>query len=180
VSGGGGCGEIRPALGVYLLGAIAPADRSAVASHLARCAECREVLARLAGLPGLLGTVPADDAARLAMEDAGGAAEDELPQGVTLRSLLAQVARRRRRRLWRWLAVTAAVVVIAAGGAVAVSRVLLPPGHHVSCGSPVPSPWPPASPGAGANRPEPASQALPPRRRGIYGLDNAVFVRDAT
>ena len=124
MSGGGGCGEIRPALGVYLLGAIAPADRGAVASHLAGCADCREVLAHLAGLPGLLGSVPAGDAARLAMEEAGGAAEDELPLGVTLRSLLALVARRRRRRLWRWLAVTAAVVVIAAGGAVAVSRVL--------------------------------------------------------
>jgi anti-sigma factor RsiW len=58
-----GCGEIRHALGVYLLGAISPADRSAVGRHLAGCAGCREELARLAGLPGLLGTVPAADVA---------------------------------------------------------------------------------------------------------------------
>jgi predicted anti-sigma-YlaC factor YlaD len=67
---GTGCGEIRQALGVYLLGAIGPADRSAVSGHLAGCADCREVLARLAGLPGLLGNVPTADAIRLATEEA--------------------------------------------------------------------------------------------------------------
>jgi hypothetical protein len=126
-TGAGGCGEIRYALGVYLLGAIGPADRSAVSSHLVGCADCREVLARLAGLPGLLGSVSADDAARLATEEADRAGGDEVPPGVTLPSLLAQVARLRRRRLCRRLAVTAAVVVIAAGGSAAGSRVLYPP-----------------------------------------------------
>jgi Putative zinc-finger len=124
---GTGCGEIRQALGVYLLGAIGPADRGAVSRHLAGCADCREVLARLAGLPGLLGNVPTADAIRLATEEADGAGGDEAPPGVTLRSLLAQVARLRRHRLWRRLAVTAAAVAIAAGGAVAGSRVLYPP-----------------------------------------------------
>lgn len=125
--GARGCGEIRQALGVYLLGAIGPADRSAVSSHLAGCADCREVLARLAGLPGLLGNVPTADAIRLATEEADRAGGDEVPPGVTLPSLLVQVARLRRHRLWRRLALTAAAVVIAAGGAVAGSRVLYPP-----------------------------------------------------
>src|ERR1035438_9287145 len=92
-TGAGGCGEIRYALGVYLLGAIGPADRSAVSSHLAGCADCREVLARLAGLPGLLGSVSADDAARLATEEADRAGGDEVPPGVTLPSLPAPGAR---------------------------------------------------------------------------------------
>lgn len=123
----GGCGEIRQALGVYLLGAIGPADRSAVSSHLAGCADCREVLARLAGLPGLLGNVPTADAIRLATEEADRAGGDQVPPDGPLRSLLAQAARLRRHHLWRRLAVTAAVVVTAAGGAVAGSRVLYPP-----------------------------------------------------
>src|ERR1017187_1942319 len=130
VIGARGCGEIRQALGVYLLGAIGPADRSAVSSHLAGCADCREVLARLAGLPGLLGNVPTADAIRLATEEADRAGGDEVPPGVTLPSLLVQVARLRRHRLWRRLALTAAAVVIAAGGAVAGSRVLYPPAER--------------------------------------------------
>jgi hypothetical protein len=125
-----GCGEIRQALGVYLLGAIGPADRSAVSSHLAGCADCREVLARLAGLPGLLGNVPTADAIRLATEEADRPGGDEDPPGGTLRSLLAQAARLRRHNLWRRLAVTAAAVLIAAGGAVAGSRVLYPPAER--------------------------------------------------
>jgi Putative zinc-finger len=41
-------------LGGYLLGALEPAERDAVAAHLATCADCTAELERLAGLPGLL------------------------------------------------------------------------------------------------------------------------------
>jgi len=88
------------------------------------------VLARLAGLPGLLGSVPAVEAIRLVTDEDDQAGGDELPPGMTLRSLLAQVARLRRHRLWRRLAVTAAAVVIAAGSAVAAARVLYPPAER--------------------------------------------------
>lgn len=50
-----GCDEIRHALGVYVLGAIDPAERTAVDRHLAACSACRDELAALAGLPALLG-----------------------------------------------------------------------------------------------------------------------------
>ncbi len=59
------CGEVRLELGVYVLGAIAAGDRSAVGAHLACCADCRDELAELAGLPGLLSRVPADEAERI-------------------------------------------------------------------------------------------------------------------
>ncbi len=49
-----GCAVIRPQLGVYILGAIPPADRPAVVRHLAACSSCRDELAALAALPGLL------------------------------------------------------------------------------------------------------------------------------
>lgn len=48
------CAAPRIALGAYVLGALEPADRAAVANHLGGCAECRAELAGLAGLPGLL------------------------------------------------------------------------------------------------------------------------------
>jgi anti-sigma factor RsiW len=62
MTGTGVCGDVRQELGVYLLGSIRAADRSAVESHLACCADCRNMLAELAGLPGLLNRVNASDA----------------------------------------------------------------------------------------------------------------------
>ncbi len=56
-----GCAETRLALGAYVLGALEPADRSRVDAHLATCVECREELASLAGIPGLLGRLSRAD-----------------------------------------------------------------------------------------------------------------------
>jgi predicted anti-sigma-YlaC factor YlaD len=120
----GECSEIRQALGVYLLGAISPADRSTVERHLARCAACRAELAGLAALPGRLGSVPAADMARMAGDERGGASPGERPPDVPLQTLLDRAARVRRRSRWRRLAVAAAAVVIVGAGAVAGSRVL--------------------------------------------------------
>jgi hypothetical protein len=138
VTESGKCGEIRWALGVYLLGAISPADRGAVGRHLAGCAECKEELARLAGLPGLLGTVPAADVIRLDVGEADPAGGDDVSPDGPLPSLLERAAGLRRHRLWRRLAVTAGVVVIVAGGAVAGSRVLYPQAQRPAADS---LPW---------------------------------------
>lgn len=58
MSGTGTCADIRVELGVYVLGAIAPADRAKVVRHLAACERCREELAGLAPLPALLRRLP--------------------------------------------------------------------------------------------------------------------------
>ena len=54
-----------PELGVYVLGAIAPADRAVVSRHPASCPRCREEVAGLTGLPALLRKVPVADAMQL-------------------------------------------------------------------------------------------------------------------
>ncbi|MEU4333404.1 zf-HC2 domain-containing protein [Micromonospora lupini] len=41
--------------GAYVLGALAPAERAAYERHLAGCASCRDAVAEIAVLPGLLG-----------------------------------------------------------------------------------------------------------------------------
>lgn len=48
-------------LGVYLLGALDPAERFAFESHLSYCEICRGELVRLAPLPGLLNQITPED-----------------------------------------------------------------------------------------------------------------------
>jgi predicted anti-sigma-YlaC factor YlaD len=131
------CREIRHALGVYVLGAIEPGDRTLVDEHLTTCADCREELASLAGLPALLRRVPTAEAERLAMGDADDAAAGETPPENLLPSLLARTARSRRVSRWRELA-AAAVVVVLALGAGAAGATLLQSGQagpqHVAVG----------------------------------------------
>jgi hypothetical protein len=130
------CGDVRRELGVYVVGAIAPADRPAVDSHLACCAACRDELAGLAGLPALLGRVPADDVDGLVRTG------DDLPSDHCLELLLDRAAGGRRQRKWPWLVAAAMVGVLASGGAVAVSR-MLPSAAHQSAA---------AADGTGASR----------------------------
>ncbi len=112
------CRDIRLSLGIYVVGAIDPAERTVVDMHLSHCAECREELAGLAGLPALLGRVPAADAERLALD--GAELRDlEEPSLEMLSSLLDQVAAHRKTRRWRVLTAAAAVAVIAVGGGLA-------------------------------------------------------------
>jgi len=142
------CQHVRQSLGVYVLGAIDPAERAEVDAHLAGCPDCRAELAGLAGLPALLGRVPASEAARIAgfavghlsgqesNENERLAPGQDVPQAGdpaghpadTLSPLLARMAQRRRVSRWRNLAAAAAVVIVAAGAAIgAVSAGGSPP-----------------------------------------------------
>jgi hypothetical protein len=110
VSGPGDCAQIRPELGVYVLGAIAPADRARVSRHLASCPRCRDEVAGLAGIPGLLRRVPVAAAMQLSGE---GPHDPPGPPEALLGGLLGRVAAARRRRR-RSLAAAAAVLAAAA------------------------------------------------------------------
>jgi predicted anti-sigma-YlaC factor YlaD len=59
-------------LGVYVLGAVEPAERARISEHLACCEACRDEFVRLAALPGLLQRVPAAEVAHLAGRDGAG------------------------------------------------------------------------------------------------------------
>jgi anti-sigma-K factor RskA len=105
---------LREQLGAYALGALEPRERAEVDGHLRECTACREEVARLAAVPGLL--------ARLSPDDGTEAAP--APTDLGERALAALSARRgaRRRRARRWgagLAAAAAVVVVAVGVVVA-------------------------------------------------------------
>lgn len=113
------CRQIRQLLGVYIVGAIDPAERAHVDAHLADCRDCREELAGLAGLPALLGRVSLVDAERLS-EDGHGLPDMDEPPAELLNSLLRRVAGRRRTRRWRSILALAAAVAIAAGSGATV------------------------------------------------------------
>src|SRR5690349_6560337 len=105
------CTEARLSLGVYVLGAIDPAERSLVEAHLQICPECRDELAGLAGLPALLARVNPDEISRICPDDtvlsspglsSPGrtsvlAAAEEPPPGELIGTVLDLAAARRRR-----------------------------------------------------------------------------------
>lgn len=119
MTGIGRCEDVRLLLGVYVLGAAEPAERTLVRMHLAWCRDCREELTGLAGLPGLLRRVPAAEADTLLADEAGpGSRADSVASGVLPR-LLDRTARTRRIRRWLAVTATAAAVVLAAGSGIA-------------------------------------------------------------
>lgn len=114
------CHETRVSLGVYVLGAIDPAERALVDAHLTTCRECRDELAGLAGLPALLARVSTEEAIALAATDdpalpPGAEATPEPPRELLATVLDLAAARRRRRRLRDTGLAVAAAAIVAAG-----------------------------------------------------------------
>jgi hypothetical protein len=132
MTGSADCRDIRHALGVYVLGAIDPAERSVVDIHLSMCPECREELAGLAGLPALLRRIPVPEAQQLADDDLDQLPGPEVPSDQMLRSLLARTTRARQTRRWRGLAAAAAVVLVAGAAGAAGWGAL----HHAAGANP--------------------------------------------
>jgi len=109
------CAEARTSLGVYVLGAIDPAERGLVDAHLATCRDCRDELAGLAGLPALLARVNPDEISRICADDAVRPMASDDPPEELLGTVLGLADARRRRNRWRYLSAAAAVAAIAGG-----------------------------------------------------------------
>ncbi|MFC4244130.1 anti-sigma factor family protein [Gryllotalpicola reticulitermitis] len=134
----------------YVLGALSPEDRRTFEEHLEGCPECRASIAELAGIPALLGRLPAPRAVTGRTGETGKTGETAVGSGVMPvgRASLAQAVpapssasasgetlavlahRVRRRRLARrWLTAGTAVVAAAAiaGAVVIPMRLDAPP-----------------------------------------------------
>jgi hypothetical protein len=116
------CAETRISLGVYVLGAIDPAERTMVDTHLATCRDCRDELAGLASLPALLARVNPEELSRIEAE--GGRPASVEPPPKLIGTVLDLAAARRRRSRWRYVAAAAAAVALIGGvfGGIAASR----------------------------------------------------------
>ncbi|MFI6261654.1 anti-sigma factor family protein [Micromonospora sp. NPDC051006] len=115
--------------GAYVLGALAPAERAAYERHLAGCAECREAVAEIAVLPGLLGR----------LDPAGLEQFLPPPSGPSLPTLLDEARQRRRgersavRRRYALTTLVAAALalLVGVGTAAVLPRETVPPPEQV-------------------------------------------------
>jgi predicted anti-sigma-YlaC factor YlaD len=107
------CQDTTLSLGVYLLGALDPAERAEVEAHLAECAVCRAELAELEGVPAMLARLTIDD---VAVEQP--AVPGELYERIAAKARAEQDGQRPSRLArHRWLtSIAAAVVLIVALG----------------------------------------------------------------
>jgi len=98
--------------GAYVLGALAPAERAAYERHLATCSFCREAVAEIAVLPGLLGRLDPADFAKLldpTLSPPAPRPPRRAPQPVAPAH---NVARRRKARRVRVLSTALAAAVV--------------------------------------------------------------------
>jgi predicted anti-sigma-YlaC factor YlaD len=105
------CADATIALGAYVVGALDRAERAEVEAHLAICPACRDELAALAPLPGLMSRLS------VAEVEAGPPPVDD----AMLDRVLGAVDRERRtenRRRWLAAAAVVALLAVGTGGAV--------------------------------------------------------------
>ncbi|HEX6520137.1 MAG TPA: zf-HC2 domain-containing protein [Streptosporangiaceae bacterium] len=115
------CAEARVSLGVYVLGAIDPAERALVDAHLVTCRDCRDELAGLAGIPALLARVSPEELERISSDVPR--LEDPAPPEL-IDTVIDLAAARRRKSRWRYAGAAAAAAALAGGvfGGLAASR----------------------------------------------------------
>lgn len=120
------------ALGAYLLGVLEPAECSAVARHVARCAECRTELVELAPLVGLLQQVPFEEPRQMGQAGPAATVPAAEPVPVDAARAVSRVVRRARVR-------RRGLIVGALAAAAAITGAGLYLGARSSRPAPVPS-----------------------------------------
>src|SRR4051794_2468077 len=107
--------------GAYVLGALSPAERAAYERHLATCSFCREAVADIAVLPGLLGRLDPAEFAKLLDPTLTSLSSYPPPERSRMPDLVtaAQTTRRQERKKFRVrvlsTALAAAVVALIVG-----------------------------------------------------------------
>ena len=107
----------------YVLGSLSATERREFEQHLAACDDCTQSVAELAGLPGLLAKVPAEQA--ISLETA-----PSIPMPPTLLPRLVHSARLRQRRVRLYVAGGIVAAAAAAAAIVLVLPAVFPAAQH--------------------------------------------------
>ncbi|NYE94411.1 RNA polymerase sigma-70 factor (ECF subfamily) [Psychromicrobium silvestre] len=99
----------------YVLGSLSSAERHEFEKHLEDCPRCAVAVAELAGLPGLLSTLPESTVTELGVSNLPETARAPQKPAVALPKLAHQARRSKIRRRFAAAAVAAAVAASAAG-----------------------------------------------------------------
>lgn len=119
------CRDAELSLGALVLGALDPGERLQVEAHVAACDRCRDAVAELAPLPGLLNRLSVEQAeaglplAPARLLDAALEAARERSEKVSPLRTGSGAAGSARRPWWAAAAVAAAAVVLATAGVLA-------------------------------------------------------------
>lgn len=110
----------------YVLGSLSAADRREFEGHLAGCAQCRDAVTEISGVPALLSQLDGNCVAAINEADTAPP-----PPANLLPSLLTEVHRRRRRtRLLTWTASAAAAAVLGIGVLIGIGSPTTPSPHQ--------------------------------------------------
>jgi hypothetical protein len=119
--------------GAYVLGALSPAERAAYERHLATCSFCREAVADIAVLPGLLGRLDPADFEKLLAPDFPSPPPRNRRTSMPELVSAAQTTRRQERRKVRFrvlgsaLAAACLALVVGIGAVFWMGRDATPP-----------------------------------------------------
>lgn len=122
------CRDAELSLGALVLGALDPAERLEVEVHVAACDRCRDALADLAPLPGLLNRLTVEQAEAglpeppVRLLEAALASSPEQPQDRSAETHPDRSGHRSRRRQWWTAAAVAAAAAVVATAAVLATR----------------------------------------------------------
>jgi Putative zinc-finger len=136
----------------YVLGGLSGEQRRAFERHIAECPACAAAVAELAGMPGILGRLPVEEALTLApaFEDDTVRGRSHEP-GIVQRLAAAATASRRRARRRATVALAALAAALLAGGIVL--------GTFLSPGPDVAGPAPTSAPAVSVIRMQPVGDA---------------------
>ena len=123
--------EFRDWDAAYTLGALSPEDRREYEQHLTNCPACTSAVAELAGMPGLLRRLHAEDAEALMTVPDGGHLRGQQHEPGLVRRLATTANKRRRRVRAAALALMVGVAATLAFGGIFIGA-SLPPSANVA------------------------------------------------
>jgi hypothetical protein len=136
----------------YVLGGLSGEQRREFERHIAECPACAAAVAELAGMPGILGRLPMEEALTLAPAFESDTLRDRSHEpGIVQRLAAAATASRRRARRRAALALSALAAALLAGGIIL--------GTSLSPGSELAGPSPTSTPAVSVIRMQPVGDA---------------------